>query len=115
MVVVNLFERALTSIKAAQILETRREDAVRLQQFTGIAGACALAGVAGMAALSLLGGALPVVRLVVGAATISVAYLVALLVLRVPTEDEHRAVWGLVARLRGLWRTPMPATAGGDA
>jgi O-antigen/teichoic acid export membrane protein len=114
-VLVNLLERAATSTKAAQILEVQPADAARLRPFLRIAAAAALSAAAGVAALAPLGDALPVVRLVVGAGVIVVTYALALLLLRVPTDDELAGLRGLVARgrtLLGGGTAPVPA--GGD-
>jgi O-antigen/teichoic acid export membrane protein len=115
-VVVNLIERTATSVKAARILEARQADWARLRPFGGIALAAAISAVAGIAVLALLGEAPPIARLFAGAASICAAYALALLALRVPTADEHRAVRGLVTRARTLLRGPAaPVPAGGDA
>lgn len=100
-VVVNLFERLATTIKAARILDMSRADAALFGDTARICGAVLLAGIVAWATRGVLMPAGPVAVVVGTAAVLGTTYLGLLVLLGIPTASEWDALARVVARVRG--------------
>ena len=99
-VLVAILERAVITWRVARILEVRRVDLAPLADIGRVAAAAAAAALAAALVRSLVVALAPLAVLGVCAAAFIPVYVTALLLLKVPTEEESRLAQRQLARLR---------------
>jgi O-antigen/teichoic acid export membrane protein len=99
-VLIAILERAVITWRVARILEVRRGDLAPLSDIGRVAAAVAAAALAAALVRGLLAGFAPLVVLGACAAAFIPVYVAALLLLKVPTEEESRLAQRQFARLR---------------
>jgi hypothetical protein len=97
-----LIERMLTSFKAAKIVGARLGD-LRLLKDTGkVAVAALISGLLTLVVRMALAGFRPFVILITCGIVFSIAYVIAILLLGLPSIEERDAIR---YRLRSIWQT----------
>jgi archaellum biogenesis protein FlaJ (TadC family) len=99
MVCVNVIDRMVTARKVKRILGVTRNDLVLLKDVGKVALASAVAALVAALVRSLITGAKPLFVLTVTGCAFAVAYLLAVLLLGVPTPEERSQFQHHFARL----------------